>query len=84
MQGENFMQALNAACPTIPEEGTEANLIAASQRHAGYEKCMEMILFFIQPPPVDAAIDDSLNYPDLDDDSKWTDAQKRAAEAQTS
>lgn len=80
--GENFVQALNALCPSVLERGTAEDQIAAANRHAGYEKCIENMLFFIEPLPPEDDEKKSETYPDLEDEKAWKEEQKRAETAQ--
>ncbi len=82
LAGDNFMQALNALCPSILEAGTAEDQIAAANRHAGYEKCMENILLLIEPAATADGDQKPETYPDLDDENAWREEQKRARPAQ--
>ena len=69
--GDNFLEALNAFCPQILKIGSAEDQIAAANRHAGFEECLERILFLKEPLPPEPESEKPGSYPSLEDDKAW-------------
>jgi len=67
VSGVDFLNAIAAMRPDILESPKVA---------AGYERCLTNILTLLRPLPKEEVAESS-NYPDLDDPTKWSEAETK-------
>lgn len=73
--GQLMLQHLSFSLPDAYDGPNGNQMIAAAKKIEGYQEAISTLVNLTKEQPIQAQADEQ--YPDLNDDSKWTDLQKK-------